>query len=44
MEEFNGFLFVNYDRNAESLADYLAGAAEYLEDDRRPGAETAWRS
>ena len=30
MEEFKGFVFVCYDRNAMSLADYLAGAGEYL--------------
>ena len=30
MEEFKGFVFVCYDRNAMSLTDYLAGAGEYL--------------
>lgn len=29
-EEFRGFIFVCYDKNATSLADYLAGAKEYL--------------
>ncbi len=30
MEEFRGFVFVCFDRNAEPLVEYLAGAAEYL--------------
>jgi p-cumate 2,3-dioxygenase alpha subunit len=30
MEEFRGFVFVCFDRNAESLVEYLAGAADYL--------------
>jgi p-cumate 2,3-dioxygenase subunit alpha len=30
MEEFRGFVFVCFDRNAEPLVDYLAGAADYL--------------
>jgi p-cumate 2,3-dioxygenase subunit alpha len=30
MEEFRGFVFVCFDRNAQPLVDYLAGAAEYL--------------
>jgi p-cumate 2,3-dioxygenase subunit alpha len=29
-EEFRGFIFVCFDRNAESLERYLAGAADYL--------------
>jgi p-cumate 2,3-dioxygenase alpha subunit len=31
MESYRGFLFVNFDRNAESLYDYLAGAREYFD-------------
>ncbi|HEX9555884.1 MAG TPA: aromatic ring-hydroxylating dioxygenase subunit alpha [Reyranella sp.] len=30
MEEFRGFVFVCFDRGAQPLVDYLAGAAEYL--------------
>ncbi|MPZ35028.1 MAG: Rieske 2Fe-2S domain-containing protein [Rhodospirillales bacterium] len=30
LEEFKGFVFVCYDKNAMSLPDYLAGAGEYL--------------
>jgi p-cumate 2,3-dioxygenase alpha subunit len=30
MEEFRGFVFVCFDRNAEPLVAYLAGAADYL--------------
>ncbi|WP_102348906.1 aromatic ring-hydroxylating oxygenase subunit alpha [Bacillus sp. Marseille-P3661] len=31
LEEYRGFYFVNFDKNAESLYDYLAGAKEYLD-------------
>ena len=30
MEEFKGFVFVCFDKNAVALSDYLAGAGEYL--------------
>jgi len=30
MDEFKGFVFVCFDKNAESLVEYLAGAADYL--------------
>ena len=31
LEEYRGFYFVNFDQNAVSLRDYLAGAAELLD-------------
>jgi p-cumate 2,3-dioxygenase alpha subunit len=30
-ENYRGFYFVNFDENAESLEDYLAGAKEYID-------------
>jgi p-cumate 2,3-dioxygenase alpha subunit len=30
-ESYKGFVFVNFDRDAESLEDYLSGAKEYLD-------------
>ncbi|WP_206916142.1 aromatic ring-hydroxylating oxygenase subunit alpha [Alicyclobacillus suci] len=31
LDHYKGFYFVNFDENAESLYDYLAGAKEYLD-------------
>lgn len=30
-EQYRGFWFLNYDRNAESLIEYLAGARDYID-------------